>query len=211
MSDFARSWRRVWTGLGAQDGTHALCDSLLQQLLARYAEPQRKYHTLQHLSECLDGFDAAAHLADRPAEVEAALWFHDAIYDLSSHDNEERSAQWAQQALSAAGVAAESAARVGQLVLATRHTVMPESPDEQMLVDIDLSILGAPPARFAEYEVQIRAEYAFVPEAVFRSKRRAILQAFLDRPHLFSTPHFRAALEPSARANLARAVGHSGG
>ncbi|KNZ32222.1 MAG: hypothetical protein AD742_13765 [Methylibium sp. NZG] len=186
-------------------------DALLSELLSRYAEPHRSYHKLQHLGECLDGFDTVAHFAERPAEVEAALWFHDAIYELASHRNEEDSAMWAQQALTSAGVAAEAVARVASLVLATKHTALPERPDERLLVDIDLSILGAHPARFAEYEAQIRIEYAFVPEAVFRSKRRAILQAFLDRPHIFSTLHFRAALEPTARVNLARAVAQNSG
>lgn len=202
LSPFAASWDRVWSGLGAQGRG----DPLLAQLLARYSEPQRRYHTLQHLGECLVWFDATSHLAERPAEVEAALWFHDAIYDLGSHANEEDSAWWAQQALPLAGVAVDSVESVAALVLSTRHTAPPESPDECLLVDIDLSILGAPEARFSEYEQQIRAEYDFVPEAIFRMKRRAILESFLARPHIFNTAQFRAALELSARANLARAV-----
>jgi predicted metal-dependent HD superfamily phosphohydrolase len=66
-----------------------------------------------------------------------------------------------------------------------------------------LSILGAPAARFAEYERQIRAEYSFVPQALFAEKRRAILQTFLARPRIYSTVHFHHALEQRARANLA--------
>jgi predicted metal-dependent HD superfamily phosphohydrolase len=72
-------------GLG--DG-HALRD----QQLARHAEPQRKYHTQQYLLECLRLFDEVWHLAERPHEVEMALWFHDAIYELKSSQNEQRSA-----------------------------------------------------------------------------------------------------------------------
>jgi predicted metal-dependent HD superfamily phosphohydrolase len=145
-------------------------------------------------------------LAPHPAEVEMALWFHDAIYDVHRHDNEEQSAQWAREALEAAGVAAEVAARIEQLVLATQHTAIPHGADACLLVDIDLGILGAEKARFAEYERQIRAEYAHVPEPLFSQRRRAILRSFLERPAIYGTEPFRAALEERARCNLARSI-----
>ena len=93
---------------------------------------------------------------------------------------------------------------------ATRHAALPALPDERLVADIDLAILGAAPRRFAQYERQVRAEYAAVPEETFRHRRRAILQAFLDRPHLYGTAHFRQALEARARDNLARAIASTG-
>jgi predicted metal-dependent HD superfamily phosphohydrolase len=206
MTDLPNSWQRVWSGLGARAGGQRLYG----ELVSRYSEPQRKYHSLQHLGECISWFEVVADLAVHPAEVEAALWFHDAIYEVKQHDNEERSASWARAALLEAGVQAASAFRVEGLVLATKHTALPASADEQLLVDIDLSILGATEARFAEYEQQIREEYLFVPELIFRQKRRAILRAFLDRECIYSTEFFRAALEGRARANLVRAVAENG-
>ncbi len=203
MTDLRNSWRRMWSGIGASgDGAMTFAE-----LVARYSEPHRKYHTLEHLQECIGCFEAVSDLAERPAEVEAALWFHDAIYNLGQADNEEQSATWARLALSSAGVPDDVAARVEKLVLATKHTAtMPASQDEQLLVDIDLSILGAGEDRFAQYEVQIRGEYSFVAEPLFRQKRRAILLAFLDRPFIYSTAHFRAALEAKARLNLSNAM-----
>ena len=184
---------------------------MFNALVAGYAEPHRKYHTLQHLSECLAAFDQARHLAAHAAEVEMALWFHDAVYDVKRSDNEEQSARWAESALLAAGVPAPVAERVSLLVLATRHTAEPVLPDEQLLVDVDLGILGAGQARFAEYERQIREEYAFVPALLFRHKRKAILRSFLQRSRIYSTPHFFVALEQTARRNLQRAIGMSAG
>lgn len=75
-----------------------------------------------------------------------------------------------------------------------------------MLVDIDLSILGAAPERFDAYELEIRAEYAWVPEVLFRATRRKILAEFLQQPSIYSTIEFRQNLEASARANLARSL-----
>ena len=172
--------------------------------MAAYAEPQRHYHTQQHLGECLSAFDGALALAEHPAEVEIALWFHDAVYDVKGHDNEQCSADWARDALRDAGVDTGSAQRVHDLVMATRHTAVPSGQDERLLVDIDLSILGAERARFDEYEQQIRREYAYVPGFLFRRKRREILKGFLDRPAIYSTPHFHDRLEARARDNLRR-------
>lgn len=175
-------------------------------MLARYGEPHRAYHTLQHLGECLQYFESLQLLPDHPAEVEIALWFHDAIYELRSSRNEADSAAWAYNALIAAGTLQASASRVRDLVLVTKHTGQPSSMDEHVLVDIDLSILGAPEKRFAEYEAQIRNEYAFVPDSLFKPKRREILTSFLARPAIYSTPDMHKQLERRARANLTQAV-----
>ncbi|HEV7272398.1 N-methyl-D-aspartate receptor NMDAR2C subunit [Pseudoxanthomonas sp.] len=200
MDLFSTSWQRAWSGIGAAGEGGAL----FAQLMAAYAEPQRHYHTQQHLGECLSAFDDTRALAGHPDEVELALWFHDAIYDVKGHQNEQRSADWARDALRDAGVSTDAAQRVHDLIMATRHTAVPSGRDEQLLVDIDLSILGAERARFDEYEQQIRKEYAYVPGFLFRRKRREILKGFLDRSAIYSTPHFHDMLEARARDNLRR-------
>lgn len=206
---FERSWRRAWSALvGPGAGTSGPDGiALRDELLACYAEPQRHYHTQQHLEECLALLEQVRDLAEHPEEVEMALWFHDAIYDVKGSGNEERSAEWAHRALVAAGAAPTAAERVRQLVLVTRHDGVPGNVDEQVLVDIDLAILGAERPRFDEYERQIRDEYAFVPGFLFRRKRRQILRTFLDRPVLYSTAMLRERLEARARENLRRAIG----
>jgi len=196
------SWSRCWTGLGASADNHAICE----RLIAAYGESQRKYHTLQHLGECLTLFEAQRHHAGEPHEVEIALWFHDAIYQVRAGDNELRSADWAADALRAGGVAAERIERVRQHVLATRHAALPVGPDQALLVDIDLSILGAEPVRFDEYEHQVRAEYRWVPDFMFRPKRREILTEFLQRDPIYTTAALREKLEAQARANLTRSL-----
>jgi predicted metal-dependent HD superfamily phosphohydrolase len=200
---FGGSWLRGWKGCGTRGGG----EELHRELLTRYAEPHRKYHTTQHLAECLTAFESVKHLPPHPAEVELALWFHDAIYDVKRPDNEARSAEWAKAALLEGGAAAEVAERVHILIMATRHDAAPATADEQVLIDIDLSILGAGEARFAEYERQIREEYRFVPDLLFKAKRREILLSFLERPAIFSTRHFHDCFETAARTNLARAIG----
>ena len=197
-----RSWRRAWSEVGGSGSGEAL----RRRLADAWREPQRRYHTLQHLAECLAHLEPVRQLAEAPGEVELALWFHDAVYDVRGHDNEARSAAWAADELRAAGVAGAAATRVRDLVMSTRHAALPETLDEALLVDIDLAILGAPQERFAQYEAQVRAEYAWVDDAVFRSRRRDVLTGFLARPTIYATAHFRALLEAAARTNLERSI-----
>ena len=202
MNDLESAWSDTWRDLRLA----APADDTLASLLTHWAQPHRRYHTLQHLRECLALFDAHRALARHAGEVALAVWFHDAIYDTSRHDNEAASADWAARVLVQAGAAAEGVERVHAMIMATRHSQAPATPDERLLVDIDLAILGAASARFDEYERQIRDEYGFVPEVLFREKRGEILRGFLERPSLFATPALSDRFEAAARANLARAI-----
>lgn len=195
------SWTRVWADLALQPPA-----GLFEQLITAYQEPQRHYHSLQHLTECLMHFESAHHLAQHPGEVAIALWFHDAIYDVRGKSNERQSADWATRTLAALRADQATVLRVEQLIMATRHDALPTEPDEQLLVDIDLAILGATPERFAEYDGQVRAEYSWVPGFIYTMKRRRVLKSFLDRPVIYSTGYFRERHEAQARINLTAAV-----
>lgn len=201
MSVTLASWQRTWEELGAKGEP-----ALFNQLIAAYSERHRHYHTLQHLRECLQAMEPARALAHRPAEVELALWFHDAVYDVHRHDNEERSAEWAAMAMRHAGLPDAAVQRVHALIMATKHKALPADIDAQVLVDVDLAILGATEARFDESDAQIRREYAHVPESAFREGRCCVLRSFLERPRLYATEAFHAALEEQARRNLVRAI-----
>jgi predicted metal-dependent HD superfamily phosphohydrolase len=200
-------WQQMWTRFGVPEPDRHLFD----QLIARYSEPHRKYHTPQHLDECFTKFEELRTEAEHPEEVELALWFHDAIYDTKRQDNEEKSAQWARASASAANLSPAVAERICTLIMATRHNALPGSTDEKVLVDVDLSILGAAAGRFDEYENQVRDEYAWVPGIVFHAKRREILKGFLARSSIFNTRKFIEEYEAQARANLERSIKRLGG
>ena len=200
MTDLEQ-WSETWSLLGA-----APPEELFQQLVARYSEPHRAYHTLQHMRECFSALAPASHLAKSLSEVQLALWFHDAIYDTRAHDNEEQSANWAEQSLITEGVESKVAMAVRKLVLATKHDAIPQGEDAKLVVDVDLAILGAAEPRFAEYEKQIRQEYDWVAEDVFRQRRADILASLLNRSSIFSTAWFALRLEKPARKNLLRSL-----
>lgn len=175
-------------------------------LQAAYQQPHRKYHTQQHIFECLQLFDTYQHLAEQPLAVEFALWFHDAVYQPERSDNEQQSAVWAMNVLQQGQVSAALTQQVYDLIMATAHNQPPQTNDEKLLVDIDLAILAAPSSQFAEYQQQIRAEYAWVAEAVYQQKRREILTRLYNGGNIYHHPEIKAALELQARANLLEAL-----
>ncbi|SRR5258706_7991542 len=181
-------------------------ESTGQALLSAYGESHRHYHSTRHLEDCLKKLDAAAILAKDAAEIELALWFHDAIYNPLKGGNELASAQWAKRFLSEAGAKPDRQETVYALVMATQHAVPATTEDAKLLVDIDLSILGADDFDYDMFERNVRKEYRWVPYFLYRKKRREILQSFLDRPSIYEKALFKEKFEAKARKNLRRAI-----
>jgi predicted metal-dependent HD superfamily phosphohydrolase len=172
-----------------------------EELLTRWSEPHRRYHTTAHLRAVLARLDAelAGYAAD-PAAVELAAWFHDAVYDpyASDPDNVERSARLAERLLPAA-----RSAEVARLVrLTAGHDPGDDDASGCALCDADLAVLAGPPREYAAYAAEIRQEYGFVADDAFREGRAAVLRNLLALPRLFRTPYGAAHWEATARYNL---------
>ncbi|SBT92003.1 Predicted metal-dependent phosphohydrolase, HD superfamily [Streptomyces sp. DI166] len=173
------------------------------RLLERWGEPQRKYHTVAHLTEVLDRIDVLEEYADDPDVVRLAAWFHDAVYLPDRSENEERSARLAERALAEAGLPEERTAEVARLVrLTVTHDPADDDRDGQVLCDADLAVLAAPPTAYAAYTAAVREEYHFVPSDAFRAGRAAILRQLLELPRLYRTPYGAEKWEATARYNL---------
>jgi len=192
--------------LGADRDARPLADAVV----TAWSGPGRRYHGLDHLRECLAELDhAPGDGADRD-RVEAALWFHDAVYDPHAADNEARSAQWAREALPQLGIAPAVAEDVARLVLLTSHVGPAPDPSGRLLCDVDLAILGRDPDAFDAYDGRIREEYVWVPEPDYRAARSRVLAGLLARSPLYQTAHFRGRYEAAARSNLRRALARLG-
>ncbi|MEU3145676.1 MULTISPECIES: hypothetical protein [unclassified Streptomyces] len=172
-------------------------------LLGRWQEDQRRYHTVAHLTAVLDRVDELAAYADDVDVVRLAAWFHDAVYLPDRSENEERSARLAERALAEAGVPGAKVAEVARLVrLTVTHDPGDDDPDGQVLCDADLAVLASPPSAYAAYTAAVREEYRFVPGDAFREGRAAVLRRLLDLPRLFRTPYGREHWEATARYNI---------
>ncbi len=200
--DLRKRWHALWTHLDIPPDRAPTLDPLV----TAYDEPQRAYHNLRHIIQCLHELDGMRGSCDSPDAVELAIWYHDAVYDPTRQDNEERSAELAVDAMKSARLPDGLCERVVDLILVTKHAAAPTTQDAKVLIDIDLSVLGQEPEVFDEYERGIRREYGYVDENAFREGRAAILEKFLARPTIFSTPQMRDRYEEPARRNLARSI-----
>lgn len=209
-AQYNRDWCKarflhLWERIGADyriDG-----ERLFEQLAVRYEEPHRRYHTLEHIRCCLETFDKYRRLTKFPGSVQIALFYHDVIYDaVPNARNEERSVEFSELFFYKWRYgAAENAWKFNQrLILATKHDRVVTDPDEQLMVDIDLAALGAPWEQFLLNNLQVRNEYAHVPEKDFRKGNGEILQRFLDRTPLYYHPEIEADLGAQAKENLTR-------
>ncbi|MFC8127049.1 hypothetical protein [Streptomyces sp. NPDC057302] len=200
--------RKRWltTLLRARDTDECVYDPFkyADNLLARWAEPQRRYHTTAHLKAVLDHIDVLEEHADDPELVRLAAWFHDAVYAPDRSQNEERSARLAERALPEAGLTDAKTAEVARLVrLTVTHDPAEDDHNGEALCDADLAILAAAPDAYAAYAAAVREEYSFVPDEDFRAGRADVLRQLLSLPRLFRTPYGAAEWEGPARANLA--------
>jgi predicted metal-dependent HD superfamily phosphohydrolase len=194
----------------AGSGSSSVAEALGAELVARWSEPHRRYHDAVHLARVLDGVDELAAEASDADAVRYAAWFHDAVYGVdagsevsSEVSNEEASALLAEERLPGLGLAPDRVAEVARLVRLTEgHRTEAGDRNGEVLCDADLAVLGGGAEEYARYAAAIRAEYAEVPDDLFRPGRAAVLRGLLDLPALFRTETARARYEERARANL---------
>jgi predicted metal-dependent HD superfamily phosphohydrolase len=202
LESMQRGWVRA---LEAYRVAPAGAYSPFDLLVAAYTAPERHYHNLEHLAEMFRVVDKLSAEVEQPAALHLAIWFHDAVYDSRSKDNERRSGELAVDLLGPIGVPASTIERIVSMIWATAHTADAGPPafrDTRALLDADLAILGASEERYARYAADIRKEYSWVPEADYRAGRSAVLERFLASPRIYQTQAMADEGEQRARANL---------
>jgi predicted metal-dependent HD superfamily phosphohydrolase len=193
---------RTWDDLIGRHTADPAAEATGRALVASWAEPHRRYHTLSHLRDVLTHVEELADDAANPDAVRLAAWYHDCVYQ-GQPDDEERSAQRAEAELAALGIAPSLVAEVARLVrLTIGHK--PEDGDRNgvVLCDADLAVLGIEPDRYRANSAAIRTEHSHVPDGDFRARRARVVRALLSGPAVYHSPAARSRWESRARANL---------
>ncbi len=179
---------------------------LLDALLSRHREKQRRYHTAIHVAWVIRHIEelAVEEHVDHLDEVVAAAFYHDAVNEPTHPANERASARLARRDLATLGWSDERAERVASMIEATALGAS-DTPtgDTAILLDADLAILGADPAAYSDYVASVRAEFRHLDDDEWRIGRASVLSGFVDRPAIYSTLTGRSLWEQRARANLA--------
>ena len=169
--------------------------NLETEVISRYQANALPYHNFHHIKQTLSTASTIFHNSFPPVSrhhqqvIFLALWFHDIVYNSQASDNEEQSAQYAQETLKQLGVKPLLCQIVADLILDTKtHT--PRIFETAYVIDADLAILGTNPADYEAYTKAIRQEYRWVPEDAYRHGRAQVLQRFLAKENI---PHIHRA------------------
>lgn len=198
-----KSWHDLLARTGARAG-HA--DEFFRSLVIRYQEPQRAYHTLDHIRDMIKKLDQQASQSIVPDSLYYATWYHDAVYHVDRKtmgDNETASATLAEKELAKLGLDQTLIDTVSKMIIASKSHSKTTNDDVNQFLDCDMSILGAAPVAYKNYAGQIRQEHHTVPKIVFNYYRRKFLKAVLKQDQIFLTDYYRQHYEKQARENLA--------
>jgi predicted metal-dependent HD superfamily phosphohydrolase len=212
-------WQALWQRFGVENADLAAAG---QDVIAAYGHG-RYYHTQDHLASVLTELDWAKGALEKNGElsalssdakqklfdtVELALWYHDVVYDVEAKhgDNEKQSRDLFLSDAEKFGLAASVRKEIASLIDLTAHNKDAKTLMERLMTDCDLAILGASPAVFRKYDADIRKEYAYVPETIYKTERINVLAGFLKQKPIFKTAAFRKKLEAQAEKNLTDAI-----
>ena len=199
MTTLETTWLDLCERLGVESARR---HPVWQVMLSAYSEPHRHYHTLAHIGAVVAHAEHLREHLQMPDTVLLALFFHDVIYDAARQDNETRSADLLRELLP--DIDTE---RAGAMIVATKHHAATSDPDTNLLLDIDMSILGADWPAYRAYAEGVYHEYlpVYGHDAYAAGRAALFLQPTLARDAIFLTPEF-AGREIVARDNLHREI-----
>lgn len=193
MSESQTIWHELLARLGV---TQARAAILWQGIATAYTEPHRHYHGLSHIDALATALEPLKSRLEDPDAALLALVYHDIVYDPARADNEERSAD------RLASDVADSA-RAQRHILATKHHNSDDDPDTNLVLDLDMGILGASWPAYLTYAQGVFREYlpVYGRDAYAKGRAELFLKPTLNKPRIFLTAEF-AGREDQARQNL---------
>jgi predicted metal-dependent HD superfamily phosphohydrolase len=198
---FVSRWQALAANIGL-DRTKS--EEIGDYLLAHYSGSDRHYHGVGHIVSMLEGFDTLRAKFEHPLAAELAIFFHDVIYNPSRHDNEEQSAKKMQDVLSGLVDPTLSETAASSVEATKQHALTP-SHDTNLLIDLDMAILGQPWPVYERYAQGVMQEYLPVyGEMAYRhGRRKMFLEPTVALGNVFLTDAFQH-LNSQAIRNLQR-------
>lgn len=195
--------KSIWTELALNyTGDVELADGLWEEIEKAYSGKKRYYHNLAHLKYMADKAISYKDCLNDPQTIMFSIFYHDIVYNTIGQDNEQKSADIAEDRLASLGVPGDKISRCKNQIMATKdHHDSPDN-DTNYLVDFDLAILGDNPENYKDYTKKIRSECSIYPNFLYKKGRKKVLQQFLNKDRIFKTDIFCENYEKQARENL---------
>jgi len=163
-----------------------------------YSSKFRFYHNLKHIEVMLMELEKVESEVKDLDSLIFSIYYHDIIYKATRSDNEEKSALLFQNRLSKFFDVKKSILQIE----ATKEHKYSKDEDTNILLDLDLIILGKSKDEYRKYIKNIRKEYKVYPDFIFKKGRKKVLIHMLSQKSIFKTNFFKLKYEKEARENL---------
>ena len=170
------------------------------EIKRHYSSKSRHYHTLEHLENMLLELEKVTSKIKDIDTLLFAIYYHDLIYKATKDNNEHQSALTFEKRISKTSFTKLNECK--RQIKATKHHKRSEDNDTNILLDLDLSVLGKNPKDYKKYCENIRKEYRMYPDFLYRKGRTKVLKSILDLDSIFKTPYFIKQYEKQARENI---------
>ncbi|MAN58717.1 MAG: hypothetical protein CMC08_02645 [Flavobacteriaceae bacterium] len=194
--------------LNTYSPSEAFTTQCWENLQRMYSAPERHYHNLGHIAQMLDALDASKARPNNRDTLLFSIYYHDCIHVPGRSDNERQSAQYMRKSLSETRFSEIEACHFQ--IMGTKHHLPSTCSDTNLLLDLDLSILGADARSYDTYRRNIRKEFRAIPQLIYRAGRKAFIKSYLKRERIYKSKYFLLHYEDRARANLKRELASLG-
>lgn len=196
---FEQSFKDVLCNLPSDQ---SLIDELWKELKSKYSKSRRYYHNLAHLDNLIGQLAPVKNqIADWQTLI-LSVAYHDIIYNTLKKDNEERSAALAYDRLTQLNLSEGQKEKCRQQILSTKMHEVSDDLDTNFFTDADLSILGSDKDSYLKYAEQVRKEYEYFPDLLYKPGRKKVLMKFLKMASIFKTKYFQDKYEEQAKINM---------
>jgi len=196
---FEQAFKDVLSNLTTDE---LLIDKMWKEIKSNYSSSRRFYHTLTHLDNLVEELLPVKNQIEDWQTVILSVAYHDIIYNPLKKDNEERSAALAYDRLTQLGLPENQKEKCRQQIVSTKMHEANDNSDTNYFTDADLSILGSDPNSYFKYAGQIRKEYRYFPDVLYKPGRKKVLMEFLKMKSIFKTKYFRDRYEEQAKINI---------
>ena len=165
-----------------------------------YSSKSRYYHNLEHIENMFVELNNVESKINDLDTLLFSVYYHDIIYKSTKKDNELQSALIFKKRISKTSFVKLS--KCMAQIEATKEHKLSNDNDTNLLLDIDLSILGKSTNEYQKYCDNIRKEYHIYPDFMYKKGRKKVLKSILELDSIYKTDFFKQKFENQAKENL---------
>ena len=177
-----------------------------QEIANAHQQKGRYYHNLKHLEHLYRCLVLVKKEIQDWEIVLIAIFYHDYVYNILKKDNEKQSAKKAALILDKLSFDKTRIDLCVEMINETKGHSISDNTDINHFTDADLSILGGDWQLYKTFAENVRQEYRFYPDFMYKKGRLNMLNHFLMMPRIFKTHYFFNQFETKARENLQREI-----